>query len=158
MDEEHGAEVADENAGRGEGAEDAVGDAVTAADGAVGENGEVVVAGGDGHSMDHSTVVTVYVPVQQAQTVPTCGLFHHNGAQTAGEGHGDAEADVISDGGEEEDHSHLVASPSPASRACLLALLPRPVKNAYAANSFTVVKIETVVAKTRRETVDFTSR
>jgi len=146
LDEEHDAEVADENAGRGEEAEDAVGDAVIAVDGAAGENGEAVVAGGDGHSMDRLMAVTVCVSVQRAQT---CGLSHHNVAQTPGEGHGDAEVDVIDDG--EEDHflGHLVASPFPASRACLL-ILPRPVKNAYVADPFTVVKMETAATKTRR--------
>lgn len=88
MDEEYGAEAADENAGRGEEAEDAVDDAVIAADGAAaGESGEAAVAGDDGHSMDHLTVVMACAFVQRGQTVE--------------EGHGDAEEDVIDDGEEE---------------------------------------------------------
>lgn len=140
--EEHGAEVADE---RGEEAEGVVDDAVIAAGGAVGENDEVVVAGDDDHSIGHRMVVCVFA--QQDQTVPTYGLSHHNVAQTAGGGHGDAEVDVIDDGEEGRFLGLLMVFPLPASRACLL-VLPHPVKNGYVA-PFTIVKIEIVAAKTR---------
>jgi len=155
--EEHDVEAAGENSGRGGETEDVVGDAVFAVDG--GEDGEVVVAGDDGHSMDHLKVVTACASAQQDQTAPACGLVpcHHNVTQMAGEGHDDAEVDVINDGEEEEEGRFLgprVASPFPASRACLPAL-PHPVKNAYVANPFTA---ETAAARTRWETVDFASR